>query len=194
MSAATKLPKVMTAPEFLDWTPPGGSDRWELVEGVPRAMAPASPRLGAIQSEVNRLLGNHLATRRPDCRVLIEAGVRPRVRAGINIRVPDLAVTCAPWADDGRVLSAPLVLIEILSPSNEADTWANVWSYVTIPSVREILVLHTAEVRADLLARQDDGTWPSDPRVFVAGAAIELRSVGFTATVASFYRTTDLAT
>jgi Uma2 family endonuclease len=120
--------------------------------------------------------------------------VRPRVRAGINIRVPDLAVTCAPWADDGRVLSAPLVLIEILSPSNEADTWANVWSYVTIPSVREILVLHTAEVRADLLARQDDGTWPSDPRVFVAGAAIELRSVGFTATVASFYRTTDLAT
>jgi hypothetical protein len=36
MSAASKLPPATTAAEFLAWDPPDGSDRWELVEGVPR--------------------------------------------------------------------------------------------------------------------------------------------------------------
>jgi hypothetical protein len=37
------------------------------------------------------------------------------------------------------------------------------WSYVTIPSVLEILVLHTADIRADLLRREQDGSWPDTP-------------------------------
>jgi Uma2 family endonuclease len=39
MSAGNQLP-VMTVAEFLDWPTPDGSDRWELVDGVPVAMAP----------------------------------------------------------------------------------------------------------------------------------------------------------
>jgi Uma2 family endonuclease len=193
MSAANKLPPAMTVAEFIAWTPPGGSDRWELVDGTPRAMAPASPRHGAIQNEAGRLIGNHLAAERPACRVVTEPGVRPRVRADHNVRVPDLAVTCAPWDDDGQALSEPLVLVEVLSPSNRADTWANVWAYTTIPSAREILVLHTAEIRADLLRRQDDGLWPEDPQSLVAGDVVVLESVGFSAPLAAFYRTSGLA-
>jgi Uma2 family endonuclease len=192
MSAATKLPKAMTVAQFLDWIPPHGGDRWELVDGIPRAMAPASPRHGAIQSEVDRLIGNHLVAERPACRTVIEPGVRPRVRADHNVRVPDLGVTCAPWDGDDGVLAAPLVLVEILSPSNQADTWTNVWAYTTIPSVREILVLHTSEIRADLLRRQDDDLWPNDPLQLVAGDPVNLESIGFTAPIAAFYRTSGL--
>lgn len=192
MSAATKLPEAMTVAQFLDWTPPHGGDRWELVDGMPRAMAPASPRHGAIQSEVDRLIGNHLVAERPACRTVIEPGVRPRVRADHNVRVPDLGVTCAPWDGDDRVLAAPLVLVEILSPSNEADTRANVWIYTTIPSVAEILVLHTTEIRAELLRRQDDGLWPLNPLHLVAGDEVTLESIGFTAPLAAFYRTSGL--
>lgn len=193
MSAANKLPPAMTVDEFLAWAPPEGGDRWELIDGIPRAMAPASPRHGAIQSEAGRLIGNHLAAERPECRVVTEPGVRPRVRAAHNVRVPDLAVTCAPWEDDEGVLAAPLVLVEILSPSNETDTRANVWSYTTIPSVREILVLHTAEIRGELLHRQDDGSWPRDARQLLAGDAVHLESIGFTAPLAAFYRTSGLS-
>ncbi|MGA3001414.1 MAG: Uma2 family endonuclease [Acetobacteraceae bacterium] len=191
MSAATRLPDAMTATEFLDWTPPHGGDRWELVDGRPRAMAPASPRHGSIQGETNRLLGNHLAAQ-TECRVVIEPGIRPRVDAAHNIRVPDLAITCAPWEDDERVLAAPLVLVEILSPSNKADTWTNVWSYTTIPSVAEILVLHTAEIRGELLRRQDDGLWPDDPLQLLAGDDAHLESIGFAGPLAGFYRTSGL--
>lgn len=193
MSAAIKPPRGMTAAEFLVWEPPDGSERWELADGEPRAMAPASPRHGSILGEAGRLLGNHLAEQRPRCRTVTEPGVRPHVRAAFNVRVPDLAVTRAPWEEDRGVLSAPLVLVEILSPSNEKDTRANVWSYTTIPSVREILVLHTAEIRAELVRRQADDGWPDDPVQLVAGDDVGLESVGFLAPLAAFYRTSGLA-
>ena len=114
------------------------------------------------------------------------------MRADHNVRVPDLGITCAPWRNDDRLLLAPLVLVEILSPSNKADTWANVWAYVSIPSVQEILVLHTAEIRADLLRRQADGLWPDNPLPIVAGGDVVLESIGFAATLVAFYRTSGL--
>jgi Uma2 family endonuclease len=178
----------MTVQEFLAWNPQD-SHRWELIDGTPCAMAPAAPRHGAIQSEVVRLLGNHLAEQRNECRVVIEPGIQPRVRANLNVRVPDLAITCALPGPEDRLLHAPLIVVEILSRSNRAETWANVWSYVTIPSVQEILVLHTADIRADLLRRQADGSWPDDPLALTSGDAVVLNSINFTAPIAAFYRT-----
>ena len=61
MSAASQLPYLMTVAEFLDWETPDGFDRWELIDGTPEAMAPASDRHGAIHGEVARLIGNHLS-------------------------------------------------------------------------------------------------------------------------------------
>jgi Uma2 family endonuclease len=111
------------------------------------------------------------------------------VRADLNVRVPDLAITCTAPEPDDRLMQAPLILVEILSPSNKAETWANVWSYVTISCVQEILVLHTAEIRADLLRRQDDGAWPDNPLALEAGDVLTLESIGFAAPLATFYRT-----
>lgn len=187
MNSASRLPAAMPVAEFLDWTGPDGSERWELVEGQPRAMAPSSPRHGAIAAQVARLLGNHLVASQLECTVIIESGVQPRVRADINVRIPDLGVTCAPISSDDRLLREPLVLIEILSPSNTADTWGNVWSYTTIPSVQEILVVHVAEERADLLTRQSDGIWPENPVRLAPGDEVVLASIGFTAPLAAIY-------
>ncbi len=188
MSAANQLPAAMTVAAFLNWNPQD-SDRWELIDGTPQAMAPASPRHGAIQSEAVRLIANHLAEARPVSRVITEPGIQPKVRANLNVRVPDLAVSCAEWDREERLLRKPLVVVEILSPSNKADTWANVWTYVTIPSVLEILVLHAAEVRADLLRREADGTWPDNPVSLTMGDPVTLESIDFAAPLAAFYRT-----
>jgi Uma2 family endonuclease len=186
MSQAKQLPASMTAGEFLNWNPAG---RWQLIDGTPQAMAPASPKHGAIQAEAARIIGNHLAERLPACRVVTEAGVQPKVRADFNVREPDIAVTCAEWSADAKVLPEPLLLIEILSSSNKVETWANVWSYVTIPSVAEILVLHTAEMRAELLRRDEAGNWPDNPVVLTPDDDVALASIGFTAPLAVFYRT-----
>lgn len=180
MSAA---PTSLTVAEFLAWKPPDRA-RLELIEGTPRAIAPAEPGYGA------RLIGNRLADLPgPPCRVIVEPCLQPKVRADWNIRVPGLTVTCAvPDAED-RLLRDPLIVVEILSPLNREDTWANVWTYTTIPSVWEILVLHTADIRADLLRREDDGGWPDNPIALTLGDDVALESIDFTAPIAAFYRT-----
>jgi Uma2 family endonuclease len=110
MSAASQLPHPMSVAEFLDWDPPPGTDpdRWELRDGRPVAMAPSSPRHGAIAAQAARLLGNHLDGH-PRCRVVIEPGIQPRVRAAHNARIPDLGVTCAPIETEDRLMREPVV-------------------------------------------------------------------------------------
>jgi len=88
-----------------------------------------------------------------------------------------------------KVLREPLVVVEILSPSNRAETWMNVWRYVTIPSVREILVPDTTEIRADLLRRGDDGAWPDNSLPLGTNDDDVLDSIGFSVRAAAFYRT-----
>lgn len=188
MSAARQPPAAMTVAEFLEWCPPDGQ-RWALVDGVPRAMAPAKTGHGAIQSELARLLGNHLLHAGSPCTVLTAPGVVPRIRAATNIRVPDLAVTCTPIAPTDRHLADPVLIVEILSPSNQAETWANVWTYTTIPSVREILVLHAVTMRAELLRRDPAGNWPPEPALVTEGQDLLLDSIGFAAPLAALYRT-----
>jgi Uma2 family endonuclease len=86
----------------------------------------------------------------------------------------------------------PVLSIEILSPRNQAETWANVWAYTTIPSVQEILVLKTAAIGAELLRRNLDGSWPSQPLSIETGE-LTLESIGFGIPLAAAYRTTRLA-
>jgi Uma2 family endonuclease len=183
MSAANQLPYLMTVAEFLDWPTPDGSDRWELVEGTPEAMAPSHPRHGAIAVETARLLANHLAEARPDCRVISEAGLRP---SEFNVRIPDLSVTCGP-VDPDAPLVRPVLVIEILSPSNWRRTWANVSMYQGVPSVQEILVLNSVEIRATVLRRPADGSWPQVS--WRTGDTVTLESIDFSAPLAAFYRT-----
>jgi Uma2 family endonuclease len=83
----------MTVSEFLAWDAPGPG-RWQLVDGEPVAMAPASRTHGTLQLELGGLIRNHLEAAGNRCAVVAAPGIVPRVRASENFRIPDLAVTC----------------------------------------------------------------------------------------------------
>ena len=144
------------------------------------------------KAELSRLIANHLADRASPCRVMPTPGVIPRVQSETNFRIPDLAVACSRYDAEDSALADPVLVIEILSPSNQAETWANVWAYTTIPSVQEILVLKTATIGAELLRRNQDGSWPSQPLSIETGD-LTLESIGFSMPLAAAYRTTRLA-
>jgi Uma2 family endonuclease len=187
-------PARMTLTEFLSWDPADPSGRaWQLIDGEPVAMAPASETHAALQAEIGALLRNHLADRGSPCRLLSQPGIVPRVRANRNFRIPDLAVTCAPPAL-GLMTADPILLIEILSPSNEAETRANIWTYTTIPSVQEILAVHSTRIEAELLRRDADGSWPEEPDTLVTSETLTLGCIEFATPLAALYRTTALAT
>ncbi|HYG90814.1 MAG TPA: Uma2 family endonuclease [Azospirillum sp.] len=183
----------MTVAEFLEWNDGDDEARYQLIDGEPRAMAPTTMTYGILQATVGRLVGNHFAAVGTRCHVVAAPGVQPRVRAKHNYRIPDLGVTCAPDQPGQRTVPDTILLIEILSPSNERDTWQNVWAYTSIPSVQEILVLHVAEIAAELLRRQADGNWPDQPERIEAGSTLLLESIGFRIAVADLYAGTHLA-
>jgi Uma2 family endonuclease len=122
-----------------------------------------------------------------------EPAIQPRVRSRSNMRVPDLAVTCSPVQAGQIALPDPLPIVEILSPSNEADTWENVWTHTTIPSVQEILVLRSASIAADLLRRRDDSTWPEEPTQISRDDALHLACIALTIPLPALYARTYLA-
>ena len=188
-----RAPARMTLSEFLSWDPGDPTGRtWQLIDGEPVAMAPGSETHGAIQGELIGLLRNDLIERRSPCRVIAEPGIVPRVRADRNYRVPDVGVTCA-TPSHGLMVPDPVLLVEILSPGNEADTRANIWAYTTIPSVRELLVVHSTRIEAELLRRSADGSWPEQPEIIGAGGTLSLAGVEFSTPLAALYRTTALA-
>ncbi len=191
MTAALKIPVRMTVAEFLAWNPPGGQT-WQLVDGEPQAMAPANRTHGAIQGEIASLIRNHLRDKESACSLIVTPGVIPHVQSDTNMRVPDLGVTCSDYQSEETALTDPILLIEILSPSNQAETWANVWAYTTIPSVQEILVVKAASVGVELLRRSVDGAWPKRP-IAVEHGELVLNSIGLRVMLAELYRTTRLA-
>lgn len=190
MVAAAKLSPRMSVAEFLDWNPSGGQ-AWQLVDGEPQAMAPPSTTHGILQGELGSLIRNHLAAQGGPCVLVVTPGVIPHMQASRNMRVPDLAVTCSDLQAQDAGLTDPVLIIEVLSPSNQAETWANVWAYATIPSVREILVLHSTAVAADVLRRQADGAWPQEAES-LTGGELALESIAFAVPLADLYRTTRL--
>jgi len=183
----------MTVAEFLEWD---SGDRtgalWQLRDGEPEMMAPASDPHGSIQSELAYLLTTHLRSQGSHCRVVTAPGVVPAQRSEENCLVPDLGITCAPPAS-ARLLHEPVVLIEILSPTNVSKTRANALAYRTIPSVVEIVIVRSTSIAAEILRRGPDGAWPAQPDLVDASGELRLDSIGFAAPLRAAYRTTDLA-
>lgn len=181
----------MNLDEFLAWASPPGQ-RWQLVDGEPVSMAPASRTHGALQAELAYRIARHLDVPGNPCTVVTAPGIVPRVRARENFRIPDLGVSCSRYDAEEYGIADPILLIEILSPSNAAETWANVWTYTTLPSVREILRLSSTARRAEILRRAPDDIWPAEAEVFETGD-LRLDSIDFTVPLADLYRTTRLA-
>jgi Uma2 family endonuclease len=191
MTALAKRPSgPMTVGEFFAWSGTPGV-RHQLVDGVPRSMAPASQTHGTIQATAARLIGNHLAAHRGDCRVVTGPGIVPRVQSATNLRVSDLAVTCAPDDPRHKPLPDPILIVEILSSGNVKAT--RDWTFTTIPSVREILALHAAKLAAELLRWRADGTWPELPEGIGHDGTLRLESIGLELPLAELYAQTHLA-
>lgn len=185
--------RMISVEEFLTLPSDGSGRIWELVNGELRAQDPASDAHGTIQSNLNTLIATHLRSHRPGCRVVANPGVRPRLVSASNWRIPKLGVTCTPNRAGTRQIPDPVLLVEVLSPSNEEDTWSNVPLYATLPSVMEILLVSSFKVEVQLIRRGDDTLWPAGPIPVVRSGTVTLASVGLDLPVAEIYRDTHLA-
>lgn len=190
MSAAQRpLPPTprLSAAEFLSWPEDAAGLRWQLVDGVPVAMAPPSSTHGTVQAEFGGLVRDALRARGSPCRVVAGPGIQPRVEAEWNVRIPDLVVNCDPPDPKQALVPNPVLVVEILSPGNEHRTRANVWAYRTIPSVQEILLLYGWRIGGELLRRDADGEWPDSATKLGATDRLALPGIGLDVALADAY-------
>ena len=172
--------RTMTLNEFLIWDD-GTDRRYELIDGVPVAMAPPVPRHSRLMIRIGSLLETALRT---PCQCFGEAGIVLPHRAH-SFYVADLAVTCKAEDLDEQYLTQPRVIIEILSPTTTRhDLLRKVPDYQQVPSVGEIALVHAAERRIELWSRLE-GLWHLEE--LRGDAKMLLASLGITLDLAAIY-------
>jgi len=145
----------MSADEFLEWGLRQDM-RYELVDGVPVAMAGARQRHDLIVTNIHGML--YALLRGKKCRCFT-ADLAIRIPAG-NIRRPDAGIDCGVFAPDTTSVSAPLVVIEVLSPSTrDFDMFGKLEEYKTVPTLAHIVIVDPDAPQVFHWSRPQDKTW-----------------------------------
>lgn len=190
MSAIRQPKPRMTVEEFFAWDGGGHVGKLELVDGVVRAMAPASATHSIIQGNLVAAIHNFLRTSGSRCRVAPEAPVLPAMGHGTNARAPDVAVTCAP-PSSSKTFDAPVLIVEVLSPGNENDTWESIRALAPLPTLTEIVVVASESVAVEVYRKGAGGAWSEQPERASSGL-VRLESIGLSLAVADIYTGTHL--
>lgn len=192
MAAHATAQHRMTAEEFISWGGDGHPGKLELINGVVRAMSPASGTHALLQAKIARILGNHLEKIGRPCRVGTEAPIRPRMRSNENVRAPDVAVTCVPILRDEKFFPDPILIIEVLSPSNQRETWESIWACATIPTIQEVMVVDSERIHVAVYTKDETGAWPEHPQITESGGTVHLAAIDAEIAVSEIYADTNL--
>ncbi len=183
----------MTADDFLAWPGDGTGRKAQLIDGDVYTMAPASSVHARIQATLTHILEAAALLSRSGLNVLTEAAVQLRLNASANIRVPDIAGTFEILERGQQIIQEPVLLVEVLSPGNEDTTRDNIRAYASIPSVRQMLVVHSTRILAETYTRDAGGNWPANPGLTGPGEMLDVSIAGLHCSVAELYRGTWLA-
>ena len=179
----------MTEAEFLQWQR-HQERRYELVDGVPRAMTGARFRHDRVVINATGALLDALERIDSPCRPFT-ADIAVRVPTG-NLRRPDVAVYCPPFDEDAMVSDRPRLVIEVLSESTEdTDQYVKVDEYQHMPELDYILLVAPRVVDVLAWARADDRSWHSR-RHRSLEAEVPLARLAVTLSLARLYRSVEL--
>ncbi len=160
-------------------------ERWEFIAGRPRLMAPGSLNHTIIKRNVFRAFDRALAER--GCEVLPDGA---QILTEDISAIPDVVVTCAPLDHSTPVIAEPVIIVEVMSPSSEADDTGRKWlSYQRIASLRHYLVLSQDRRLVQVHSRAGD-LWRER---FVSAGAVELDGPPAVLEIDALYASTDIA-
>jgi Uma2 family endonuclease len=150
-------PRRLTVEEYLQLEEDGV--RYEYVAGQIFAMSSPLIRHEAIAAN---LLGHfHNQLRGGPCRVWSShTAVRLQVSRDDIFYMPDVMIACGPFTDkilDGRYLTNPCVVVEVLSASTEnIDRREKALNYRHLPSLEEYLVVAQRSMEVTVFRRSEN--------------------------------------
>jgi Uma2 family endonuclease len=145
------LQNSMTLDEFLAWEEKQQL-RWEFDGSVPMAMTGGTAAHSAIQLNLYLAVGGRLRGQR--CRMYT---ADLKIHVADSIRYPDGFVVCSPVSGPTLIVTDPVVVFEILSPSTAGvDFGVKNEEYRDTPSIQRYVMLAQDEQRATVFERIDD--------------------------------------
>lgn len=173
----------MTADEFLEWHL-RQEERYELVDGVPVAMAGSKRRHDQVVVNALGLIIGGLGG--SGACVPFTADTAIRIPAG-NIRYPDLGVDCGRFRDNETWADAPALAIEVLSDSNRAfDLARKLEEYKTVASLRHIIFVDQDAPEVIHWRRDPGGIWDSET-LDGLDATVSIPDLDLTLSLAALY-------
>lgn len=186
------IPKTFLTPEQYLEIESKAEFRSEYYRGQMFAMAGATRFHNLIAANISQYLGQQLE--KTPCE-RYQSDMRVRVSATGLYTYPDVVVACSPQfisVQQQQTLLNPIVIVEVLSPSNEAyDRGLKFKHYRTLESLQAYLLVASQSVDVELRARQPDGQWT----IALADRledVIELPSIGCRLSLADVYRKVEL--
>jgi Uma2 family endonuclease len=157
------VPNVrMNVDEFLAWSErQPAENRYELVDGEVIPMSPERYRHSLVKFEAAKALDAAVKAAGVPCRVLPDGpGVVINDR---TTRVPDASVRYrgrAKQNPESTVLAAPLIVLEVVSPSTERDDLGDkLVEYLSVPSIHHYLIVLPKKRAVAHHKRNDQGEW-----------------------------------
>jgi Uma2 family endonuclease len=145
----------------------------EYVAGHIYAMVGTSKAHNRIAINLTAALNTHL--RGGPCQVFI-ADIKVYVKNAAAFYYPDVVVTCDRGDSDPYVVTKPLLIVEVLSPSTERiDRAEKLRNYRQLDSLEEY-VLITPETKEAEVHRRVEGLWKVE--AYAGEGNIQLASVG----------------
>jgi Uma2 family endonuclease len=178
---------TMTASDFLAWDATL-TERHEFVDGEVFAREGAEDRHVTVCGNLCIALRQHL--RGAPCRTFM-SDMKLHVTAANCYFYPDVMVTCSEAdAASPLVKSAPVLVIEVLSPSTAAyDRGEKFAHYRRLESLQEYMVVDIDTRRTDVHRKGADTMWVLHP--FEGGQAVHLASVGLNISGESLFAEVD---
>lgn len=130
----------MAVDEFLRWAM-GREGRWELVDGVPVAMGPERVVHGLTIHRAVNAFERAIAATGTRC-LAVPDSVAVRIDANTSFQ-PDALIYCGePVSDDALTIDAPVVVVEVLSPSSATHDFRDkLVGYFRVPSIHHYLIV-----------------------------------------------------
>jgi Uma2 family endonuclease len=133
--------KLWTLEEFLAFAD-GTQTSYQLFEGRIVAMNPPLRGHAVLTARLVRMIGAQL---QPPCEVIAGSGII-QVNRQHSWYKADLIVTCTPGNFKDQFIAAPVLVVEVLSPSTSASDFnRKLPDYQQIPSMRDVLLVSSME-------------------------------------------------
>ncbi len=165
--------------------------RYEYHFGGVYAMAGGTIRHSILCSNIAGLLRSKVLESGKNC-IAFNSEIKLEIERANRYVYPDAAVICGKINESPTISGAvrnPRVIVEVISESSaDYDRGAKMRYYLSLPTVKEYLLIDQDQVHVTLYRKQEESNLGSFHYADGLDSSIELKSIGVTLSLAQLYQ------